>query len=127
MPFLSQPHRTNVQRPTLLAYEQMDQTVLLLLIVSAASCVNVALTEAPARPAWPVALAAYSVWALASVALAVLGAPPAPPPRVIRETASPAAAIRVHAPRSITESMARPWPMAAADGSPAPHTLHDTL
>ncbi|RCV05346.1 hypothetical protein SETIT_1G076400v2 [Setaria italica] len=105
----------------------MDQTVLLLLIVSAASCVNVALTEAPARPAWPVALAAYSVWALASVALAVLGAPPAPPPRVIRETASPAAAVRVHAPRSITESMARPWPMAAADGSPAPHTLHDTL
>ncbi|CAL5023813.1 unnamed protein product [Urochloa decumbens] len=56
----------------------MGQTVLLLLvlILAAASCVHVAVTGSPAgaaRPAcWPVALAAYSFWALASAALAVL-------------------------------------------------------
>jgi hypothetical protein len=52
------------------------QTVLqLLLIVAASSCVDVAVTGAPegaGAGAWPVALAAYSVWALASLALAVL-------------------------------------------------------
>ncbi|CAO2037283.1 unnamed protein product, partial [Urochloa humidicola] len=54
------------------------QTVILLLLltVAAASCVNVAVTGATAEAArlacWPVALAAYSVWALAAVALAVL-------------------------------------------------------
>jgi len=50
----------------------MDNQALLLLlvVVAAAACVDVAVTGAPA--AWPVALAAYSVWALASLALAVL-------------------------------------------------------
>ncbi|PUZ74208.1 hypothetical protein GQ55_1G047200 [Panicum hallii var. hallii] len=49
----------------------MDQTLLLLLflLVAAAACVDVAATGATS---WPVALAAYSLWALASLALAVL-------------------------------------------------------
>ncbi|PVH65665.1 hypothetical protein PAHAL_1G048000 [Panicum hallii] len=47
----------------------MDQTLLLLLLVAAAACVDVAATGATS---WPVALAAYTLWALASLALAVL-------------------------------------------------------
>ncbi|CAN6237235.1 unnamed protein product [Urochloa humidicola] len=46
----------------------MDQ-LLVLLLLAAASCVNFAIADAPWPPA---ALAAYSLWILASAALAVL-------------------------------------------------------
>jgi hypothetical protein len=55
----------------------MDHQKLLILVVlaSAAWCINVVVTgpsSAGERPTWPVALAAYSGWVLASAALAVL-------------------------------------------------------
>ncbi|CAL5060106.1 unnamed protein product [Urochloa decumbens] len=47
----------------------MDQLLALLVLLAAASCFNVAASEEP----WPAAaLAAYSLWILASAALAVL-------------------------------------------------------
>ncbi|KAL6629892.1 hypothetical protein ACP70R_029657 [Stipagrostis hirtigluma subsp. patula] len=45
--------------------------LLLLLLLASASCVNVAVTGAPAGAPWPVALAAYALWTVASTALVV--------------------------------------------------------
>lgn len=46
--------------------------VVLLLLASAASIVNLVMTGAGERPPWPVALAAFTLWVVFSAALAVL-------------------------------------------------------